>query len=98
MRPGSATINNFSILKAHEAQLRLSQRVITEDRLPKKINHIAGVDVAYSDSLATGAVAVLNYDTLELEEWQTATCKVTFPYVPTLLSFREIPPAVACIT
>jgi deoxyribonuclease V len=97
MRPESAAVHNFSIPKAHEAQLRLSQRIITEDRLPKKINRIAGVDVAYSDSSAIGAVAVLDYGTLELVEWQTATCKVTFPYVPTLLSFREIPPAVACI-
>jgi deoxyribonuclease V len=42
-------------------------------------------------------VAVLDYESLELLESQTATCEVKFPYIPTLLSFREIPPTVACI-
>jgi deoxyribonuclease V len=39
----------------------------------------------------------LDFESLELLERQTATCEVKFPYIPTLLSFREIPPAVACI-
>ena len=39
----------------------------------------------------------MDYKSLELLEQQTATCEVKFPYIPTLLSFREIPPAVACI-
>jgi deoxyribonuclease V len=97
MRPTVAAIHRFSISKAHETQLRLSQKIINEDRLPQKINYIAGVDVAYAGELAIGAVAVLDYESLELLESQTATCRVKFPYIPTLLSFREIPPTVACI-
>jgi deoxyribonuclease V len=97
MHPTVAVPHNFSISKAHKAQLRLSQRIVAEDRLPKKINRIAGVDVAYSGEFAVSAVAVLDYDSLELLERQTATSEVKFPYIPTLLSFREIPPAVACI-
>ncbi len=77
--------------------MRLSQKIITEDRLPQKINYIAGVDIAYAGELAIGAVAVLDYKALELLELQTARCRVKFPYIPTLLSFREIPPTVACI-
>jgi deoxyribonuclease V len=97
MRPTVAAIHRFSISKAHETQLRLSQKIISEDRLPQKINYIAGVDVAYSDYLAIGAVVVLDYKSLELLESRIATCEVKFPYIPTLLSFREIPPTVACI-
>jgi len=96
MHPTAAP-HKFSVSKAHKAQLRLSQKIITEDRLPQKINRVAGVDVAYTDELAIGAAAVLDYKSLELLEQQTATCEVKFPYIPTLLSFREIPPAVACI-
>ncbi|MEM1564137.1 MAG: endonuclease V [Candidatus Bathyarchaeia archaeon] len=87
----------FSVEKAHKAQLQLSKRIILEDRLPDEICFVAGVDVAYSGNLAVSAVAVLDYNSLELVESQTATCKVTFPYVPTLLSFRELPPTLMCI-
>lgn len=97
MQSNVAAPQKFSVSKAHKAQLRLSKKVITEDRLPQKINRIAGVDVSYADEVAIGAVAVLDYKSLELLERQTATSEVKFPYIPTLLSFREIPPAVACI-
>ena len=93
----TAAVHKFSVSKAHEAQLCLSQKIVTEDRLPKEIKRIAGVDAAYTDEWAIGAVAVLDYEPLELLERQTATCRSKFPYIPTLLSFREIPPAVACI-
>lgn len=87
----------FSLEKAHKIQLQLSKRIIFEDRLPRKIRYVAGVDVAYTDDLSIGAVAVLDYNHLNLVETQTAICKTTFPYVPTLLSFREFPPAVLAI-
>jgi deoxyribonuclease V len=97
MNPPLVALPHFSVAKAHEAQRCLSQKIITEDRLPRKITRIAGVDVAYADSLAIGVVAVLDYDSLELVESQTAMCDVKMPYIPTLLSFREIPPSAACI-
>jgi deoxyribonuclease V len=88
---------SFSLSKAQKTQRLLSHNVITEDHLPEKLTCVAGVDVAYIDDLAIGAVAVLDYESLELLEQQTAMCQAKFPYIPTLLSFREIPPAVACI-
>jgi deoxyribonuclease V len=88
---------NFSVKKAHDTQLRLSKLVICEDRLPKEIGLVGGVDVSYVDELGVGAVTVLDYASLELLETAVATCPVRMPYVPTLLSFREIPPAIAAI-
>jgi len=87
----------FSVKKAHETQLRLSKEIIFEDTLPEKIRFVAGVDVAYARGMSIGAVAVLDYDSLKLVESQTALCKTRFPYIPTLLSFREVPPAVLSI-
>jgi deoxyribonuclease V len=87
----------FSISKAHEAQRRLCKRVVQEDILPMKIHLVAGVDVAYFSDRAIGAVAVLHYESLKLVESQTAVVHVKFPYIPTLLSFREMPPAIAAI-
>jgi len=87
----------FSDKKAHQMQLRLSKRVIREDRLPQILHYVAGVDVAYVEGLSIGAVAVLNYSLLSLVETQKARVKTQFPYIPTLLSFREIKPAQAAI-
>jgi len=88
---------NFSIRKAHHTQICLSKKLITKDQLPKKIGLIAGVDVSYVGDKGIGAVAVVDYDSLELLESQVAICQVKLPYIPTLLSFREIPPALAAI-
>lgn len=87
----------FSVEKAHKAQLWLSKKIVFEDRLPKKVRFVAGVDVAYVKGMSLGAVAVLDYDSLKLVESQTTLCKTRFPYIPTLLSFREIPPSILCI-
>jgi deoxyribonuclease V len=87
----------FSVKKAHQTQLQLSRRIIHNDKLSKKVRLVAGVDVAYAGNLSIGAVAVLEYETLNLTESRIATCKTHFPYIPTLLSFRETAPAVLCI-
>jgi deoxyribonuclease V len=88
---------NFSVKKAHNTQVCLSKKLILEDRLPQKIRTVGGVDVSYVGSIGIGAVTVVDYDSLELLESQVAFCEVKMPYIPTLLSFREIPPAVAAI-
>lgn len=78
-------------------QRQLSKRVIHEDRLPKKIRCVAGVDVAYIKEVSIGAAAVLDLNSLSFIESQVACCKTRFPYIPTLLSFREILPAFSAI-
>jgi len=87
----------FSVEKAHKTQLHLSKRIIFKDMLPEKIRFIAGVDVAYAKRTSIGAVAVLDYNSLKLVESQIAFCETRFPYIPTLLSFRETPSAVLSI-
>lgn len=87
----------FSVKKARIAQELLSKRVICEDSLPRVIKYVGGVDVAYCEGFSIGAVAVLDFNSLELIESQAVCCKTRFPYVPTLLSFREVSPAVQAI-
>jgi len=88
---------NFSVKKAHHAQMGLSKLVIHQDKLPSEIRLVSGVDVAYVGDVGIGAAVVLDYRILELIETSVATCPVTVPYIPTLLSFRELPPALAAI-
>ncbi|MEM2439765.1 MAG: endonuclease V [Candidatus Bathyarchaeia archaeon] len=90
-------LSGFSIEKAHKAQLQLSKLIILEDKLPEKIRLVGGVDTAYFGNLAISAIAVLDFDSLNLVEVETATRKVAFPYVPTLLSFRELPSTLMCV-
>jgi deoxyribonuclease V len=87
----------FSIKKAHRAQLEASKHIIRRDTLPKKIRYVAGVDTAYTKEASIGAAVVVDYDSFSPVESRTAHVKTVFPYIPTLLSFREIPPSVAAV-
>jgi deoxyribonuclease V len=79
-------------------QQALRGEVVTEDRLGP-VAHVAGVDVGFEDDNRTtrAAVAVLAFPGLELVDWAIARMPTTFPYVPGLLSFREVPAAVAAL-
>ncbi len=89
--------SDFSVAKAHALQKQLANLVACKDTLPKTITYVAGVDVAYTKRHSIGAVATLDYKTLSVSEVKTAKVKTCFPYIPTLLSFREIPPVVAAV-
>ncbi|WP_441245905.1 endonuclease V [Kitasatospora sp. McL0602] len=54
---------------------------------------VAGVDVAYDDErdLVVAAAVLLDLRTRELVEETTAVGRISFPYVPGLLAFRELP-------
>jgi deoxyribonuclease V len=64
---------------------------------PQRIRTVAGLDVAYdSDSdVVVGAVTILDADTLAVFDTSVAFDRATFPYVPGLLAFRELPALVA---
>jgi deoxyribonuclease V len=59
---------------------------------------IAGCDIAYhlTEPRLFAAVVVLKASDLSVVEEASAAREVTFPYVPGLLSFREIPALLAC--
>jgi len=81
----------FSIKKARELQRLLSTMAVTEDRLPRVIRYVGGVDVAYTPRYAIAAAVVLSYPSLEIFERKVVRTRYRFPYIPTLLSFREAP-------
>lgn len=85
-----------TILTEQEAinvQEQLRTQVIQTDHLPAEIKLIAGVDVEYDkdSDLIAGAFVILDFNTLEVIEVATHCMQVTFPYVPGLFSFREMP-------
>jgi deoxyribonuclease V len=71
----------------------LTTGVRLQNELPKRIETVAGVDVSYEkhgDRFYAGVV-ILSFPDFEVIEEQTAVATVTFPYIPGLLSFRELP-------
>jgi deoxyribonuclease V len=80
----------------YDLQNNLRDKVIKQDQLPKIVKYIAGVDVAYNDGSdkMIGAIVVLNAQTHEVVEQAFHEMEITFPYIPGLFSFREIPPLI----
>ncbi|MBT9145280.1 MAG: Endonuclease V [candidate division WS2 bacterium] len=88
-----------SVKEAREIQEILRKEVITIDSYSKPIKNLLAMDVSYlkaGDEL--GAVALLySYPELNLLEESFIRKKSTFPYIPGLLAFRELPPLLEAI-
>ena len=76
-------------------QKALAAKVRTET-LERPVRHIAGVDVSIRGDRFQTAIAVISYPDLELVEDVTCQGDVPFPYIPGLLSFREMPAILPC--
>ena len=80
-------------------QKALCAHVVQKDALNGKIGFVAGVDVGFEDQgrVARAAVAVLGFPELQPVTQAIARVPVRFPYIPGLLSFREIPAIVPAL-
>ncbi|MGH9732552.1 MAG: deoxyribonuclease V [Candidatus Acidiferrales bacterium] len=78
--------------EAARIQLRIRERLELTDRLPR-IRTVAGADLAFdmARNRAIAGVVVYRYPEMEEVERVWAEVPITFPYVPGLLSFREMP-------
>jgi deoxyribonuclease V len=80
-------------------QQTLAPQVILEDRTPDPIRFVAGVDAGFEDEGKTtrAAVVVLSFPDLTPVDEVLVRRPTTFPYVPGLLSFRELPAVLAAL-
>ncbi|MFE9598768.1 endonuclease V [Streptomyces hokutonensis] len=86
--------------QARAVQDELRERVVTDEPgPPPRTGQVTGVDVAYDDErdVVVAAAVVLDAADLTVVAEATAVGTVSFPYVPGLLAFREIPTVLAAL-
>ncbi|MCG9131118.1 deoxyribonuclease V [Candidatus Poribacteria bacterium] len=77
--------------EARQLQNKLRTQVIQTDQFGT-INTVAGVDIGLKKDIAIASVVVLSFPELQVVDSVVTQSPVRFPYIPGLLSFREIPP------
>jgi len=83
---------NLTYSQAVEMQNQLRKRLVLEDCFGE-IRCVAGVDVGFEEegSITRAAVSLLDFPSLRPVENALFRCATRFPYIPGLLSFRELP-------
>jgi deoxyribonuclease V len=87
---------NLAPREAIALQRELAGR-IQEKPLPADIATVAGLDVSIRADRARAAVVVMALESLQVVEFAVWEGPVVFPYVPGLLSFREMPAVIPAL-
>lgn len=89
----------LSYTEARAVQERLRRRIVLKPFSLKRIRFVAGSDIAVSKKLnrLIAAIVVLSFPRLEVVETRVSVSGFDFPYIPGLLSFREIPALIKCL-
>src|SRR5215217_103080 len=78
--------------EARRLQEELASRVVAGPALDlASVRYVAGADVSTEKDTAYATVVVLEFPGLSIVEVQGFDAPLRFPYVPGLLSFREVP-------
>ncbi|MGK9067143.1 deoxyribonuclease V [Stutzerimonas chloritidismutans] len=77
---------------ARQTQVRLAAQVTLEDDF-EPLRLVAGVDVGFEEGgrITRAAAVLLDAETLEVQAQALARIPTRMPYIPGLLSFRELP-------
>jgi deoxyribonuclease V len=82
---------NINPKQAQIIQDRLKNKIRLKKLPIERISIIAGVDVHYKSKTLYGVIVNFKFPSLEMMEIKKTSLKISFPYIPGLLSFREGP-------
>lgn len=82
---------DLSPQEAVKIQNKLSRKIKLKPWLKRPPKLIAAADVAFKKGKALGVVVVVNYPEFKIIEWVYKSIKISYPYIPGLLTFREGP-------
>lgn len=87
------------VAAARALQRHLAGRVSLQDRWPRPLRRVAGFDVGFEDEGRTTRAAVVLLDARSRQplEWHVVRQPTRMPYIPGLLSFRELPALLAAL-
>jgi deoxyribonuclease V len=89
---------DLSPAEARRLQGELASRVVEGPPLDlSRVRYVAGADVSTQGDLGYATVVVLSFPDLSVVEVRGYESRLTFPYVPGLLAFREIPLVVGAL-
>lgn len=84
---------DYPLKNLRKEQINESKKLIIKNNV-EKIDFVAGFDVANPKDAfddACGAFVIIDYKTKKIVEKKTVFMKNLFPYIPTYLTFRELP-------
>ena len=73
------------------------QRHLVYENLVNTVTTVAGVDVSFPNENSRAAVVVLSFPALKPRDYAGAQIPLSFPYIPGLLAFREVPAVLAAL-
>jgi deoxyribonuclease V len=99
MRQAALPVWDGDVAAARALQQNLAREVVLHDDYPTPLRRIAGFDVGFEDEGATtrAAAVLLDAETLQPVQQQVARIPTRMPYIPGLLSFRELPALLAAL-
>ena len=80
------------ITELEEIQNQVAQNVILKNSFRDLPRFVVGIDLAFRDDHAVTAGVVMTYPDMQKVTSRVSTHKLTFPYIPGLLVYREGPP------
>ncbi|WP_290726694.1 endonuclease V [Archaeoglobus sp.] len=88
----------MNLEELRKIQERMAKSVVLDDLIPlDDIKYVVGVDQAFIDDKIISCAVKLRLPELEVVDKSVKTEKVSFPYIPTFLMFREGEPAVNAV-